>query len=114
MTHQPGHPVPPPELMNEWRSQRSSFNEDMTIAAVWSADQELAACAEFILSKVRRKDGVQGLVKKLYATRRPNGRKVSKVEALRAMEEIKSHLNFGSFCDKRLDLLEHFLNTLPD
>ena len=112
MTYQPGPPVPRPELMVEWRSNRGGYFEDMTIAAAWGADQELKACEEFILSEVRSRDGAQGLVRKLYATRRPDGH-ISKREAANALSRIMSDMK-GTFDGKPFFILRDFLDSLPD
>jgi hypothetical protein len=46
------HPItPPPELVNQWRDDKTSYEEDLVRAAQWGADQELEACLRHLDAK---------------------------------------------------------------
>jgi hypothetical protein len=96
--------APPPELVEQWRNDITSYEVDMVRAAQWGADQELEACCEWA-----DETGWQGAGDELRAARRPKPPSL-KEQALQALEALKQRTTDPSIVEP----LRYALEALPD
>ena len=100
------HPLKvPPELFTEWLSEALLEHDAKsgTVAAIvadkaaqWAADQELEACCEWSIARLR-------------AAMRPKPSGL-KEQALEALDQVEADFNTGSFGDT----IRRALEALPD
>jgi hypothetical protein len=81
MTQQ--HPVPPPELVQQWAQLPDDWNTVAFHIAQWGADQELEACCEWL-----DREGWSGESRQLRAARRPKPSSL-KEQALKVLSETE-------------------------
>ena len=106
MTNQ--HPItPPPELVLKWARSSNAFYE----AARWGADQELAACCEWLAYEGHEHEHLA-----LRAARRPKppSDKELALEALQFVDEkLKGHLPLHNHCNA-IHTIRRALDALND
>jgi hypothetical protein len=112
MTNQ--HPITPPlELLDKWNNLSLSNKEILVIAAQWGADQELAACCEWIKSELRGQlRPAHRIAIDLRDARRPEPPSL-KEQALEELTEIGCHY-IPPGATERIDIIRRALEALPE
>jgi hypothetical protein len=100
------HPItPPPELVEQWRNDITSYEVDMIRASQWGADQELEACCESLQDPDLNIDTY-----KLRAARRPKPPSLKE----RALHELACVYNRDEIDDSAYDAIRRALEALPN
>ena len=104
MTNQ--HPITPPlELLNKWNNLPLSNQDILVIVAQWGADQELAACCEWLENQPQ-------WMEDLRSARRPKLPSL-KEQALEELTEIGCHY-IPPGAAERIDTIRRALEALPE
>ncbi len=100
------HPItPPPELVQQWRDDKTSYEEDLVRAAQWGADQELEACCEWLGGS-----GYAGTGTTLRVARRPKPQTLNSI-ALQMLGTIERD---GHYIPEITDTIRRALEALPN
>jgi hypothetical protein len=100
------HPItPPPELVEQWRNDITSYEIDIIRAAQWGADQELEACCEWLQDPDLNVD--------TYKLRAARGRNPLSLKE-RALHELAGVYNTDNIDDIAYDTIRRALKALPD
>jgi len=107
--------TPPPELVQQWRDEKSflpgTISEYVaTRAAQWGADQELEACCHYFTHDLR-----ESLAAELRAARRPKPPSL-KEQALEELAWVDRNLkgaNFFGSCHA-VHIIRRALESIPD
>ena len=106
MTNQ--HPITPPlELLNKWNNLSLSNQEILVIVAQWGADQELAACCEWLENQPQ-------WMEDLRSARRPKLPSL-KEQALKTLQRLSKDgfpCNYQEYSD--WDTIRRALEALPE
>jgi hypothetical protein len=106
MTNQ--HPITPPlELLNKWNNLPLSNQEILVIVAQWGADQELAACCEWLENQPQ-------WMEDLRSARRPKLPSL-KEQALKTLQRLSKDgfpCNYQEYSD--WDTIRRALEALPE
>ena len=103
MTQQ--HPIPPPELVEQWALLPDDWNAVAFHIAQWGANQELEACCEWL-----DREGWSGESRQLRAARRPSLKGLALAQ-LDLMAQRAYKRNFAGFQD---DAIRRALEQLPN
>ena len=105
------HPITPTlELIRQWIENNKSWNELLTTAARWGADQELEACCKWIDTPIGFEDCRPGdESKQLRATRRPKLLSLKQ----RALTQLQGMEQAGAL-DCNIDAIRQALESIPD
>jgi hypothetical protein len=110
------HPITPrPEIVRWWHSQTPSYNAPIdyvaTAASRWGADQELAACCEWVSKYLPYLGDFPMPEDKLRAARRPKQPSL-KEQALALLQTDPENQPFLS--EKGIAILRKALEALPN
>jgi hypothetical protein len=105
------HPItPPPELIEQWRKDMTSYEVDIVRAAQWGAAQELEAIQKEIITQAWFADPGHRLAQ-LRTARRPKPPSL-KEQALEALREAES--SGCLYVNGRSDTIRRALEAMPD
>jgi hypothetical protein len=107
--------TPPPELIEQWRKDMTSYEVDIVRAAQWGADQELEACCEWVENECGNEGwGFHTLPAELRAARRPKPPSL-KEQGLQALGRFNATAHTtASEMIADFDTIRRALEALPD